>query len=101
MESSADKILESNKKQCEWCGNTFVARCRTQKFCCKACCDKNDRKRRTAREKHVEYDEVFYTPKKPDPPKNTMPDVIEINKKAKAKGLSYGMYILLYGNGEK
>lgn len=80
-------MIERIEATCEQCGQVFVKKTYNQIYCCPACQRKGQR--RKAKEDY--YQEKCS--KKSKAKKKKPPSLIEINKKARAAGMTYGQYM--------
>lgn len=101
MEELSRKLQSYQKlapkvKTCLHCGKEFLDKSKShlQRYCTEECC-KMARKLRSNEPK-----ENKETPKPRVKKKSNAEKIQEINNKARAMGLSYGKYILLYGDNE-
>ena len=75
------------EKNCQMCGNVFIPRAPSQKYCCRQC----------ARKAEIESNRKSETKKKNKKSGQHQKAAAEIATKAREAGLSYGQYVAKMG----
>lgn len=71
-------------KNCKYCGNRFSTHRSNAKYCCERC--RYEAKKKMDRES-------YKSPHIQEQPKNKNANLIEINRRAREAGMSYGKYV--------